>query len=82
MKITKIEHINDFLSAVEKSAGDVWLHSPYGDRLNLKSQICQYVAIAGLLGEYGDTFELFCDRKEDEQYFFAFFKEYPEVLYD
>ena len=37
MRIKKINHVNEFLQAIEKCKHDVWLTSPYGDKYNLKS---------------------------------------------
>jgi hypothetical protein len=46
----------------------------------LKSALCQYIAIAQLLGEHGQDLELWCDYKDDEVNFFRFFNKFPEVL--
>ena len=80
MRIKKINHVNEFLQAIEKCKHDVWLTSPYGDKYNWKSALSQYIAIAALLGNHGDELELFCDNRSDEQFFFKFFNENPEVL--
>ena len=79
MKLTNISQVEDFLSAVNASKGDVWLTSIYGDRYNLKSLLTQYIAMGALLGYRGDQLELFCDNKEDEALFLRFFYEHPEV---
>ena len=50
MRIKKINHVNEFLQAIEKCKHEVWLTSPYGDKYNLKSTLSQCVAIAALLG--------------------------------
>ena len=80
MKIKNIEHVKDFLAAVEKCQGEVWLESPMGDKYNLKSELSQYLAICALLKEHGNWLELFCSQKEDEIHFFHFFAEHPEVV--
>ena len=51
MKITNVNQIEDFLSAVNKCEGDVFLTSIYGDKYNLKSALSRYIAIAALLGD-------------------------------
>lgn len=79
MKIKNITQLDDFLSAVNKCNGQVYLKSNAGDVYNLKSRFSQYIAIGALLGTEGDYLELFCDKKEDEGYFFKFFAEHPEV---
>ena len=78
MKLRNVTEIEDFLVAVNKCTGNVWLESPFGDRYNLKSKFSQYVGLAALLGVHGEDLELFCDRDE-MGYFFDFFKEHPEV---
>ena len=79
MMFQTAEQIDDFLEAVLKSKGNVYLKSPEGDVFNLKSRLSQYVAIGALLDDEGDYLELFCDNREDEVHFFKFFAEHPEV---
>ncbi len=80
MKLNNITEVQKFLDAVNKSQRDVWLESPEGDKLNLKSVLSQYVAIGALLGAHGSDFELFCTSKDDEPLFLEFFKENPDTL--
>ena len=80
MKIRKIEQLDDFLAAVDKCVGDVYLESVQGDRYNLKSQLNKYIALGALLTDKSEMLELFCDKKEDEKHFLKFFYEHPEVL--
>ena len=80
MKINDNDTLADFLKAVDKASGNVYLKSQYGDVYNLKSMLSRYVAIAALLGQYGDELELFCDHREDEALFFGFFSRHKEVL--
>ena len=80
MKLTKIDHVEDFLAAVNECEGDVTLTSQYGDKYNLKSLLSQYVAIGALLGDHGDELELWCDSKDDEAKFLKFFAEHPEMF--
>lgn len=79
MKIGNLKQLNEFIGAVNECKGQVWLDSPEGDRFNLKSQFSQYVAFSALLSERGDLLELFCSNKEDEQNFYKFLKDNPEV---
>ena len=79
MKFTNIEQVNDFLAAVDKAQGNVYLVSYNGDRYNLKSKLSQYISIGALLSEQGDELELYCDLKEDEGYFLNFLFSHPEV---
>lgn len=80
MNICNVEEIEGFLSAVRKCNGNVYLRSLMGDAYNLKSGLSQYIAIGALLGEHGEELELFCDDKNDEQFFFKYFKNYPNVI--
>lgn len=74
------EQINEFLNLVNMAQGAVILRSPDGDEFNLKSLFSRYIGIGRLLDEQGDFLELFCYNKADEELFFKFFNENPEVL--
>lgn len=80
MKLTNVHQIDDFLDAVRRSNGDVFLTSMYGDKFNLKSEMSKYLAIAALLGNRGSELELWCASKEDEANFRKFFLDNPEAL--
>lgn len=80
MKLTNIEQVNSFLKAVDECRGDVWLTSPEGDKINLKSQLSQYVAVGRLLEEKGDWFELFCSDENDERIMVDFLYDNPEII--
>ena len=79
MRLKNIEELHAFLATVNSCSGDVWLESQYGDKINLKSKLSQYVAIGALLSDEQEVLELFCAHKEDEQKFFKYFKDYPGV---
>lgn len=79
MKIRNIHQLNDFLAAVNQCQGGVWLESPEGDKYNLKSQFSQYIALGALLTQHGANLELFCSHTQDEQLFFQFLAEHPDV---
>ena len=80
MKLTRVENINGFLDTVEKCRGYVELSSKDGTKLNLKSNLCAYVALASLIKDEGSNLELYCSLREDENLFLEFFKEYPETI--
>ena len=80
MKLNTEFELADFLNAVRKAKGNVWLESVQGDKYNLKSTLSRYVAFAALITDHGDELELFCDKREDESLFFEFFYEHPHVL--
>ena len=79
MKITNIAEVNDFLAVVDSCEHDVWLTSPNGDKYNLKSKLCQYIAIAKILGVNGSSYELFASSKADEARLLNYFIAHPEV---
>lgn len=80
MKITNVPQVDDFLKAVNKCKGEVYLRSPDGNQFNLKSKLSQYIALGRLLSEHGDELELFCQLREDEGNFISFFNRHPETL--
>lgn len=79
MKLNKITEITNFLATIDKCTGNVYLTSQYGDKINLKSKLSQYIAVAGLLNSDNDL-ELWCDNKEDESKFMGFFIENPDTV--
>ena len=80
MKLANITEVDNFLKTVDECTGSVWLESVEGDKINLKSKLYQYIAINALISCEADKLELFCALPEDEQRFFKFFNENPEVL--
>ena len=48
MKITNIENLEKFFEVVDQCKGKVELVTGEGDRLNLKSKLCQYVSLANI----------------------------------
>ncbi len=66
MKIKNISDINKFFEVVDKCQGRVELVTGEGDRLNLKSKLTQYVALANVFsnGEI-EELELVANEKED-----------------
>lgn len=48
MKLCNITDVNGFFDAVKKCEGDVYLTTPEGDRLNLKSNLTRYVVTTKL----------------------------------
>lgn len=80
MRLRNTQEIEAFKEAVNKCSGGVWLESVQGDKYNLKSTLSQYVALGALLSEHGNELELFCQYPHDEEYFFQFFRNYPDTL--
>ena len=46
MKISNISNVEKFFEVVDQCKGKVELVTGEGDRLNLKSKLCQYVSLA------------------------------------
>lgn len=66
MKIKNIKEVEAFRQVVRECTGDVYLKSLDGDVFNLKSALSEYIALGRLLGEAGDSLELFATNREDE----------------
>lgn len=79
MKLSNIGEVKDFLAVVDRCEGDVWLQSDEGDKINLKSSLSQYVAVAELIKDEGKNLELFCSKPSDEAKFFVLFSEHPDI---
>ena len=72
----------DFLKAIEACQGDVFLETPEGDSLNLKSKLSQMIGISTILKE-GSRIEeasIRCANPKDESILFRFnlYQEVPE----
>lgn len=78
MKLKNIGEVKDFINTVDRCRGDVWLCDNEGSKLNFKSKLSQYVAIAALI-KNGENFELFCNLPEDEAKFFVLMSEHPNM---
>lgn len=66
MKLENIKDVNGFFKVVDTCSGKVELISPEGDRLNLKSKFCQFVAFASLFkSQEIASLELVTENKED-----------------
>ena len=48
MKLANIENPQDLLDVVDQCVGTVELVTPEGDRLNLKSKLCQYITLTSI----------------------------------
>lgn len=66
MKVQNIKNINRFFEVVDACEGKVELVTGEGDRLNLKSKLCQYVSMANIFsnGEIPEL-EIIAYEKED-----------------
>lgn len=66
MKVQNIRNIDKFFKVIDSCSGKVELVTGEGDRLNLKSKLCQYVSIANIFsnGEIPEL-ELIAYEPED-----------------
>lgn len=73
MKIQNINNIDKFFQVIDSCAGKVELVTGEGDRLNLKSKLCQYVSMANIFsnGEIPEL-EIIAYEKEDIDKLIAF----------
>ena len=67
MKVYGIKDAQNFLERVNKCKGNIKLLTSEGDRLNLKSKLCQYIILAGLFSHNTEIpeMELICDDPND-----------------
>lgn len=66
-------NVQEFLSVLDSCKGNVYLVTREGDRLNLKSKLCQLVGLTQLIegGKIAEAF-IVCDDPEDESKLFRF----------
>ena len=66
MKIMNIKDINAFFKVIDECKGKVELVTGEGDRLNLKSKLSQYVALANVFSDGKiDELEIVAYDKDD-----------------
>ncbi|MBQ9673394.1 MAG: hypothetical protein IJV39_02080 [Ruminococcus sp.] len=65
--------VTKFLAVLDTCEGNVYLVTSEGDRLNLKSKLCQLVGLTKLI-EGGKIAEasVYCENKNDESKLFRF----------
>ena len=65
--------VTEFLAVLDTCEGNVYLVTNEGDRLNLRSKLCQLVGLTKLI-EGGKITEasIFCENKNDESKLFRF----------
>lgn len=51
MIIRNITDVDGFFQTVDKCSGRVELLTKQGDRLNLKSKLCQYISLTGMFSD-------------------------------
>lgn len=75
MKFFGVKDIDGFFNVVDKCKGKVELVTSEGDRLNLKSKLCQYVSFAKIVssGEVPEM-EIIAYEQEDVSMLFEFMR--------
>ena len=71
----------DFIKVLDTCMGDVFLETPEGDVLNLKSKLCQIIGLATILQGCSIAEAIIrCSNPEDEEKLFRFnlYKEMPK----
>ena len=58
MKITNIDDPEALMKVIDKCEGTVEIVTPEGDRLNLKSKLCQYISLANIFTSAANIPEL------------------------
>ena len=75
-------NFDDFIDAIDKCKGDVYLETKEGDILNLKSKLCQMIGLSTILKNTEvEEATVRCTNQEDETMLFRFnlYGEKPEV---
>lgn len=68
MKIENITNVEEFFKVVDECSGKVELITGEGDRLNLKSKLCQYVSLANIFSNGNiPELEIVAHEPEDVQ---------------
>ncbi len=67
MKINKITNTQEFFKVVDDCKGRVELLTGEGDRLNLKSKLCQFMSMTQISQSRRTAFEIVASEEEDLQ---------------
>lgn len=70
MKIENIKNVEKFFEVVDQCSGTVELVTGEGDRLNLKSKLCQYVSLVNIFSNGNSNIpelEIVAHEQEDVQ---------------
>lgn len=65
MKIKSIPNIDEFFKVIDCCSGRVELLTGEGDRLNLKSKLCQFISIANIFSSDDIDIEIVASEGED-----------------
>lgn len=66
MKILGIKNVDRFIEVLDQCKGRIELVTSEGDRLNLRSKLCQYLALSKIFSEAKiDEIEIIISEPED-----------------
>ncbi len=66
MIIKNIKDVDGFFETIDKCEGRIELLTKQGDRLNLKSKLCQYISLTGMFSDPKiEEMELLVSEPED-----------------
>lgn len=72
VELHKID-LKKFIEAIDQCKGNVWLVTPEGDKLNLKSRFCQLIGLAKIVeGGIVSEAKIICDDPDDDSLLFRF----------
>lgn len=81
MKVEKVTNIPEFFKVVDSCKGRVELLTGEGDRLNMKSKLCQYLSIGQIFSRSEELhLEIIASEEEDLQKLFAYFRDHEEKV--
>ena len=77
MKVEKVTNIPEFFKVIDNCKGRVELLTGEGDRLNLKSKLCQYLSIGQVFSKSDELhLEIIASEEEDLQALCKYFLKY------
>ena len=80
MKINGIKNAQEFFKVVDSCTGRVELLTGEGDRLNLKSKLCQYISMTQLFSKSEELhLEVSASEEEDLQKICRYLMQYEEM---
>lgn len=80
MKINGIKNAQEFFKVVDSCIGRVELLTGEGDRLNLKSKLCQYISMTQLFSKSEELhLEVIASEEEDPQKICRYLMQYEEM---
>ena len=81
MKIENVTNIPEFFEVVDSCKGRVERLTGEGDRLNLKSKLCQYLSIAQIFSRCEDLhLEIVASEEEDLRKLYQYFVKNEEKI--